>query len=71
MLEKVASILGLLMIMALIGMYISADSRMRSLEYELNQQRIIYEKELEEMRKKQRITAQDVDFSEKMIKEEL
>ena len=71
MLEKVASILGLLMIMALIGMYISADSRMRSLEYELNQQRIIYEKELEEMRKKQRITAQDVDFLEKMIKEEL
>lgn len=71
MLEKVASILVLLMIMALIGMYISADSRMRSLEYELNQQKIMHEMELEEMRKKQRITAQDVDFLEKMIKEEL
>ena len=57
--------------MALIGMNVSLDYKMMELEYELEQTKLIHNKELEEMKKKQRITAQDVDFLEKMIKEEL
>ena len=60
-------ILMLLIFVVSVGMYIAVDSKVKVLEYELEQQQIIHDKELEEIKKSQRITAQDVDFLEKLV----
>lgn len=58
-----------LIIICLIGCFIAIDSRINELEYELSQKEIIHNKEMEEVKKNQRITAQDVDFLEKLVVE--
>ena len=72
MAEKVVFLVLILLIVALMGgMFVMTNEKIRVLENELNCQKVVHEIELEEVKKKQRITAQDVDFLEKMIKEEL
>lgn len=70
--EKVIILVLILLVVALMGgMFVMMNEKINVLENELNYQKTVYDLELEEMKKKQRITAQDVDFLEKMIKEEL
>ena len=58
-----------LIIICLLGCFIAINSRINELEYELSQKEIIHNKEMEEVKKNQRITAQDVDFLEKLVVE--
>ena len=64
-------ILILLVVMSFIGAFVMVDAKIKLLEEEMQQKEMIHKYELEEIKKKQRITAQDVDFLEKIIKEEL
>ena len=64
-------ILVLLVVMSYVGVFVMVDTKIKSLEEEIQQKEIMHKYELEEIKKKQRITAQDVDFLEKIIKEEL
>ena len=61
----------LLLFLALIGMIITVDFRVSEINRELEIKLSIQQEEIEEIQKKQRLTAQDVDFLEKMIKGEL
>lgn len=64
-------ILILLVVMSFIGAFVMVDAKIKLLEEEMQQKEMMHKYELEEIKKKQRITAQDVDFLEKIIKEEL
>jgi len=64
-------VLIFLVILASAGMCIAIDSKISELESEMAVRFYEQKVELEEVKKNQRITAQDVDFLEKMIKEEL
>lgn len=64
-------ILVLLVVMSYVGVFVMVDAKIKSLEEEIQQKEIMHKYELEEIKKKQRITAQYVDFLEKIIKEEL
>ena len=56
-----------LIIICLIGCFIAINSRINDLEYEIAQKEIIQNEEIEQVKKNQRITAQDVDFLEKLV----
>ena len=60
-----------LLLLAIVGMFISLDNRItdvyKELKIELHEQQI----ELDDVQKKQRITSQDIDFLEKMCKGDL
>lgn len=72
MVQKITMLfLVLFILMAFGGMFIAIDTKIKSIEQEFESRLLIQKAELEEMKKAQRITAQDVDFLEKMIKEEL
>lgn len=58
-----------LIIICLIGCFIAINSRINDLEYEIAQKEIIQNEEIEQVKKNQRITAQDVDFLEKLVVE--
>ena len=58
-----------LIIICLIGCFIAINSRINELEYEIAQKEIIQNEEIEQVKKNQRITAQDVDFLEKLVVE--
>lgn len=64
-------ILILLVVISFVGAFVMVDTKIKLLEEEIQQKEIMHKHELEEIKKKQRITAQDVDFLEKIIKEEL
>ena len=61
--------LVLLVLLASVGMCIAIDSRVSELEHEMVARFNIQNSELEEMKKKQRITAQDVQILEKKMEE--
>ena len=68
MAEKVVFLVLILLIVSLLGgMFVTMNEKIRVLESELNYQKVVHEMEIEEVKKSQRITAQDVDFLEKMI----
>ena len=46
------------------------NQKIDALEYELDCQKVVQELELEEVKKSQRITAQDVAVLEKIVKED-
>lgn len=61
--------LVLLVLLASVGMCIAIDNRVSELEYEMVARFNMQNSELEEMKKKQRITAQDVMILEKRMEE--
>lgn len=71
MAEKVVFLVLILLVAALLGgMFVTMNEKIRMLESELNYQKVVHEIELEEVKKNQRITAQDVDILEKIVKED-
>ena len=60
----------LLVLVATSGMTIAVDARLSEVNRELEIKLSIQQEEIERLQKSQRVTAQDVDFLEKMIKEE-
>ena len=67
--KRVVAVLVFMFFMAIVGMIVTIDSRIKVIEYEMKQQEIINSKKVEEMQKSQRLTEQDVIFLEDMIKE--
>ena len=56
-----------MIVLCMAGLFASMDSRINDLEYEIAQKEIIHSEEIEEVKKVQRITAQDVDYLEKLV----
>ena len=69
MAEKVIAVVVFMIVLCMAGLFASMDSRINDLEYEIAQKEIIHNEEMEEVKKVQRITAQDVDFLEKLVVE--
>ena len=67
MAEKVIAVVVFMIVLCMAGLFASMDSRINDLEYEIAQKEIIHNEEMEEVKKVQRITAQDVDFLEKLV----
>ena len=69
MAEKVIAVVVFMIVLCMAGLFASMDSRINDLEYEIAQKEIIHNEEMEEVKKVQRITAQDVDFLERLVVE--
>lgn len=67
--EKLMAVLMFIVVLCLSGIFISMNSRIAELEYEITQNEIRHCSEIEELRKNQRVTAQDVVFLENMLNE--
>lgn len=67
MAEKVIAVVLFMIVLCMAGLFASMDSRINDLEYEIAQKEIIHSEEIEEVKKVQRITAQDVDYLEKLV----
>ena len=67
--EKLMAVLMFIVVLCLSGIFISMNSRIADLEYEILQNEIRHCSEIEELRKNQRVIAQDVVFLENMLNE--
>ena len=69
MAQKIIAFILFMIVICMAGLFVAMDSRINDLEYEIAQKEIIQNEEIEQVKKNQRITAQDVDFLEKIVVE--
>ena len=64
---KIILFLILLLLLTTVGLLIRVDSRVSEVNRELEIKISAQQSEIEQLQKKQRITAQDVDFLERLV----
>jgi uncharacterized membrane protein YqgA involved in biofilm formation len=62
-------VLILLLAVGVVGVCVNLETRIKDLEYEIKQQEIMRITDMEEMKRKQRLTSQDVQFLEDLVLE--